>query len=110
MLRGLAASLPLLFVGLLIYGVTAQSPNKTIDDALSRGETPAAPSFRLAVLQGGRELLQRARPHVILEHVAEAADLYGVRSADVWDLLGRLGYELFSVTGEGEPLMTFWFR
>src|SRR5438128_9986053 len=52
-LRGLAASLPLLFVGLLIYGVTAQSPNKTIDDALSRGQTPAAPSFRLAVLQGG---------------------------------------------------------
>jgi len=53
LLRGLAASLPLLFIGLLIYGVTAQSPNKTIDDALSRGETPAAPSFRLAVLQGG---------------------------------------------------------
>jgi len=52
-LRGLAARLPLLFIGLLIYGVTAQSPNKTIDDALSRGQTPAAPLFRLAALQGG---------------------------------------------------------
>ncbi|HMH46236.1 MAG TPA: TlpA disulfide reductase family protein [Solirubrobacteraceae bacterium] len=52
-LRGLAASVPLLLIGLLIYGVTAQSPNASIDDALSRGRTTIAPSFRLAVLQAG---------------------------------------------------------
>ena len=60
-LGALAASLPLLFVGLLVYGVTAQSPNKTIDDALSRGQTTLAPSFRLAELQGGL-LGTRLRP------------------------------------------------
>jgi cytochrome c biogenesis protein CcmG, thiol:disulfide interchange protein DsbE len=52
-LRVLAASVPLLLIGLLIYGVTAQSPNKTIDDALSQGRTTIAPSFRLDVLQAG---------------------------------------------------------
>jgi cytochrome c biogenesis protein CcmG, thiol:disulfide interchange protein DsbE len=52
-LRGLAASVPLLLIGLLIYGVTAQSPNQTIDDALSAGRTTLAPSFRLEVLQAG---------------------------------------------------------
>jgi cytochrome c biogenesis protein CcmG, thiol:disulfide interchange protein DsbE len=52
-LRGLAASVPLLLIGLLIYGVMAQSPSTSIDDALSRGKTTIAPSFRLAVLQAG---------------------------------------------------------
>jgi cytochrome c biogenesis protein CcmG/thiol:disulfide interchange protein DsbE len=52
-LRGLAASIPLLLIGLLIYGITAQSPNTTIDDALSKGRTTLAPSFRLDVLQAG---------------------------------------------------------
>ena len=46
-------------------------------------------------------MLKRARPHVILEHVAEAAELYGATSGDLWDLLNRLGYEVFSVTGKG---------
>jgi cytochrome c biogenesis protein CcmG/thiol:disulfide interchange protein DsbE len=52
-LRGLAASVPLLLIGLLIYGVMAQSPNTSIDDALSRGQTTIAPSFRLDVLEQG---------------------------------------------------------
>jgi len=52
-LRALATSVPVLFIGLLVYGITAQSPNKTIDEALSHGQTPFAPSFRLAVLQRG---------------------------------------------------------
>jgi cytochrome c biogenesis protein CcmG/thiol:disulfide interchange protein DsbE len=51
--RGLAASVPLLLIGLLIYGVMAQSPNTSIDDALSRGQTTIAPSFRLDVLEPG---------------------------------------------------------
>jgi cytochrome c biogenesis protein CcmG, thiol:disulfide interchange protein DsbE len=52
-LRGLAASVPVVLLALLIYGVMAQSPNTSIDDALSRGQTTIAPSFRLAVLQVG---------------------------------------------------------
>jgi FkbM family methyltransferase len=55
----------------------------------------------LDVLAGGREVLTRARPLVIFEHVATAAALYGSSSAAVWDLLSELGYEIFSVTGDG---------
>jgi cytochrome c biogenesis protein CcmG, thiol:disulfide interchange protein DsbE len=52
-LRGLAATVPVGLLALLIYGVMAQSPSTSIDDALSRGQTTIAPSFRLAVLQAG---------------------------------------------------------
>lgn len=38
---------------LLVYGVMAQSPNSSIDDALSRGQSAPAPGFRLAVLSHG---------------------------------------------------------
>jgi FkbM family methyltransferase len=55
----------------------------------------------LEVLQGGRVLLERARPLVIFEHVAAAAALYGSRSEEVWDLFAELDYEVFTVTGEG---------
>lgn len=55
----------------------------------------------LDVLAGGREVLARARPLVIFEHVATAAALYGSSSTAVWDLLSELGYEIFSVTGDG---------
>jgi hypothetical protein len=55
----------------------------------------------LDVLRGGRELLERARPTLILEHVASAAALYDTRSGDIWDLLRSHGYEVYSITGEG---------
>jgi FkbM family methyltransferase len=55
----------------------------------------------LGVLEGGRSLLLRARPLIVFEHVAEAAALYGVDSLALWDLLAQLGYEIFSITGEG---------
>jgi cytochrome c biogenesis protein CcmG/thiol:disulfide interchange protein DsbE len=42
------------FVGLLVYGVTAQAPDRTIDDALSRADAVDAPGFELDVLQRGR--------------------------------------------------------
>jgi FkbM family methyltransferase len=57
----------------------------------------------LAVLQGGRGVLARARPLVLFEHVADAAALYGARSEEVWDELSDLGYELLALTG-GAPL------
>jgi cytochrome c biogenesis protein CcmG/thiol:disulfide interchange protein DsbE len=42
------------FVGLLVYGVSAQAPDRTIDDALVRAEAIDAPGFDLDVLQRGR--------------------------------------------------------
>ena len=41
-------------VGLLVYGVAAQAPDGTIDDALSRAEAVDAPGFELEILQRGR--------------------------------------------------------
>ncbi|HYM54684.1 MAG TPA: FkbM family methyltransferase [Solirubrobacteraceae bacterium] len=55
----------------------------------------------LAVLEGGRSLLARARPIVIFEHVPEAAAMYGDAPEAPWDVLAELGYRVFSVTGEG---------
>jgi FkbM family methyltransferase len=55
----------------------------------------------LEVLEGGRDLLLRARPVIIFEHVASSAALYGAPPGAPWDLLSELGYEIFSVTGEG---------
>ena len=77
----------------------------TLDEELAR-LTPQVVKIdvegaELAVLQGGRELLARARPHVIFEHVADAAALYDIRPGEVWDLLHELGYAVFAVTGEG---------
>lgn len=55
----------------------------------------------LEVLEGARGLLAHARPLVIFEHVASAAALYGHPPGAVWDLLDELGYETFSVLGDG---------
>ncbi len=55
----------------------------------------------LHVFEGARELLARARPVVVFEHVAAAARLYGSRSQALWELLDELGYRVFAVTGEG---------
>ena len=43
------------FVALLAYGLTTKAANSTIDDALSRGESVAAPGFTLASLADGRD-------------------------------------------------------
>jgi FkbM family methyltransferase len=55
----------------------------------------------LDVLQGARTVLSGARPVVVFEHVAAAAQLYGAQSGALWDLLAELGYRVFAVTGEG---------
>jgi FkbM family methyltransferase len=55
----------------------------------------------LAVLEGGRAVLTRARPLVIFEHVAQASSLYGDAPGAPWDLLTDLGYRIFAVTGDG---------
>jgi cytochrome c biogenesis protein CcmG/thiol:disulfide interchange protein DsbE len=40
-------------IGLLIYGVKATGPGRTLDDAIARGERPAAPAVVLPELEGG---------------------------------------------------------
>jgi FkbM family methyltransferase len=53
------------------------------------------------LFEGARAVLSEARPLVIFEHVAAAAELYGASSGEIWDLLSQQGYEIFSVTGDG---------
>jgi FkbM family methyltransferase len=55
----------------------------------------------LDVLRGAHAVLSGARPIVLFEHVAAAAQLYGSQSGVLWDLLAELGYRVFAVTGEG---------
>jgi cytochrome c biogenesis protein CcmG/thiol:disulfide interchange protein DsbE len=52
-LRALLASVPAGLLALLIYGVIAQSPSTSIDDALGHGQSAKAPPFHLDVLQPG---------------------------------------------------------
>jgi len=42
-------------LGLLVYGISNQSPSRTLDEALARGQHPAAPdaTYRLPSLSGG---------------------------------------------------------
>ncbi len=42
------------FVGLLVYGLLAQAPDRTIDDALATNRAVDAPGFELEVLIDGR--------------------------------------------------------
>jgi cytochrome c biogenesis protein CcmG/thiol:disulfide interchange protein DsbE len=42
------------FMGLLVYGLTTQAPDRSIDDALARAEAVEAPGFELDVLERGR--------------------------------------------------------
>jgi hypothetical protein len=46
-------------------------------------------------------VLASAQPVVIFEHVSATAALYGAKPGAPWDLLHELGYEIFTVTGEG---------
>jgi len=51
--RALAAAVPVLFLGLLVFGVIVQNPSTTIDDNLASGRATPAPAFSLAVLRDG---------------------------------------------------------
>jgi cytochrome c biogenesis protein CcmG, thiol:disulfide interchange protein DsbE len=65
----LAALAGVALIGLLVYGVSAQSPNRTLDGRLARGERPAAPEAgrRLPVLGGhGEQRLAALRGKVVV--------------------------------------------
>ncbi|MBA3422101.1 MAG: TlpA family protein disulfide reductase [Thermoleophilaceae bacterium] len=49
----LAVSLPVLVLAALTYGLLADAPQPTFDEALARAEAVAAPGFELAVLHEG---------------------------------------------------------
>jgi FkbM family methyltransferase len=77
----------------------------TLDDELAH-EAPRVIKIdvegaELAVLEGAREVLARARPILIFEHVADAAGLYGDEIGAPWDVLAGLDYDVFAVSGEG---------
>ncbi len=77
----------------------------TLDEQLTEG-TPSVVKIdvegaELDVIEGARALLGRAKPLVIFEHVAIASSLYGAEPGAVWGLLDELGYETFSITGDG---------
>lgn len=83
--RYLAHSVALLLgaglLALIFYGVTAQAPNTSIDDSLARGQTPAAPTFALAVLQPGTlgpKLMATMRP-ILAGHAVSLRELRGQR-------------------------------
>jgi FkbM family methyltransferase len=69
-----------------------------IDPAVLKIDVEGA---ELEVLEGARALLARARPLVIFEHVRSAAAIYDGSPGAPWDLFAELGYDVFSVTGEG---------
>ncbi len=48
----------------------------------------------LQVLQGGERVLSRWRPYIVLEHGLGAADRYGTRPEDVYDLLSGWGLQV----------------
>jgi FkbM family methyltransferase len=55
----------------------------------------------LGVLEGARELLERARPVVVFEHVAQASALYGHAPEAIWDLFTQACYRITTITGAG---------
>jgi cytochrome c biogenesis protein CcmG, thiol:disulfide interchange protein DsbE len=57
----------LALVGLLVYGVAGVGESTTIDDAVSRGERPQAPSRTLPLLEGGESSIAqlKGKPAVV---------------------------------------------
>lgn len=77
-----------------------------LDDVLENGPAPALVKIdvegaELGVMQGAIETLQRHRPHVVFEHGAGGADLYGTQPTQVFDLLDGVGLRIFDFDGNG---------
>lgn len=52
-LRAVVLVVVLLFLALLVYGLTTQGSSERVDESLANGEAPEAPEFDLAVLEQG---------------------------------------------------------
>ena len=85
------------FVALLAYGLTTKAPDRTIDDALSRGQAVAPPGFELARSLRPRAARRRAAPPPTATSRSRAA-----RHAGRPELLGLLVRPV-PRRGEGAP-------
>ena len=77
-----------------------------LDDVLADRPPPTlikidVEGAELGVLKGAAETLQRHRPHVVFEHGAGGADLYGTQPTEVFDLLDAAGLRIFDLDGDG---------
>jgi FkbM family methyltransferase len=62
----------------------------------------------LGVLSGGAETIQRDRPLIVFEHGMGAADVYGTRPHDIFDLFDGWGYSLTTMASWlSEPPVVF---
>ncbi len=82
-------------------------PLQRLDDALPGDYVPRlikvdVEGAELQVFRGGIETIMRHRPIVAFEHGAGAADAYGTRPEDVWDLLaGEARLNIFDFDARG---------
>lgn len=76
---GLAGVVCAGFIALLAFGLSAQSPNSTIDARLAQGQTAPAPAFDLSILQRGDpgHALQRQLAHAFSTNRLTLRDLRG---------------------------------
>jgi cytochrome c biogenesis protein CcmG, thiol:disulfide interchange protein DsbE len=60
-------------VALLVYGVATQAPNRTLDDAVARGERPTAPDAHrlLPMLAGGSTRVDASDPSSASDSLAD---------------------------------------
>jgi FkbM family methyltransferase len=77
-----------------------------LDDSLPDGYVPKLVKIdvegaELEVLEGARETIKRHRPLVIFEHGRGAADRYGTKPEQLFDLLTECGLRIFDIEGRG---------
>jgi FkbM family methyltransferase len=77
-----------------------------LDDVLADRPPPTLVKIdvegaELGVMQGALDTLERHRPHVVFEHGAGGADLYGTHPTQVFDLLEGVGLRIFDLEGSG---------
>ena len=77
-----------------------------LDDVLPQGYTPDLIKVDVEgaeelVLRGAIETLRRARPVVIFEHGAGAADHYGTTPEVIHELFEQVGLRIFDLDGQG---------
>jgi FkbM family methyltransferase len=102
-----------------VYGVAEAEPIKVqlacLDDVIAIDESPISlikvdvQGHELEVLRGGRKIIDRHRPVLILEHEDSlflSADEAGKRKADLGHLLAEMNYETLYISRWGSDLLS----